>query len=159
MGSASIWITLWVLYLVLTGNYEWRNLLAGLVIALGAVALLRPRPRPLQLRRLPGALVALLRYLLLLVYDLVTSGWQVARIVLDPRMPISPGIVAIPTDCRSELSMALSAHAVSVAPGELVIEIDEQGTMYTHVLDATRKSAYIQEAQRVREDLLSKIVI
>ena len=148
-----------VLYLVLSGNYEPGNLLAGLVIALLVTALVRPRPQRVELSRLPSALVALVRYLFLLAYDVVTSGLQVARIVLNPALPIKPGIVAIPTDCRSELSIALSAHAVSVAPGELVIEIGDDGVMYTHVLDATRSSAYVQEAQRIRESLLSKIFI
>ncbi|MGW8251940.1 MAG: Na+/H+ antiporter subunit E, partial [Anaerolineales bacterium] len=103
------------------------------------------------------ALLALGRYLLLLAYDLVSAGFQVARIVLNPSLPISPGIIAIPTGCRSELSLALSAHALSVSPGELVIEIDDQGIMYTHVLDASRKSAYVYEAQQIRENLLRKI--
>jgi multicomponent Na+:H+ antiporter subunit E len=159
MKTWYVWVPLWLLYLLLSGNLELLNLVAGLWVAWGMTALLRPQPRKIALRRLPGALAASLRYLFLLAYDLVTSGLQVARIVLDPALPISPGIVAIPTDCQSDLAKALSAHAVSVAPGELVIEIDEQGVMYTHCLDATHKSAYIKEAQQVREDLLRKIFI
>lgn len=154
-----IWIPLWLLYLFLSGNYEARNLVAGLVIAVGVTGLIQPRPRAIRWRRLPAALGASARYLLLLAYDVVTSGLQVSRIVLDPALPVSPGIIAIPTDCSSELALALSAHAVTVAPGELVIEIDDRGVMYTHVLDATRKSVYVQEAQQVRENLLRKIFI
>ncbi len=159
MSAWLIAIPLALLYLVLSGNYEPRNLAAGLVIAAGVMALIRPRPRRVDLRRVPGALVALARYIFLLAYDLITSGFQVARIVLSPTLPISPGIVAIPTDCRSELSIALSAHALSVSPGELVIEIDEEGMMYTHVLDATRKSKYIREAQQLREKMLGRIFL
>jgi multicomponent Na+:H+ antiporter subunit E len=159
MVSWYAWIPLWLLYLILSGNFEMANLLAGIVIAVGVTTFIRPRSRKVELRRLPGALVALTRYLFLLAYDLVTSGIQVARIVLNPALPISPGIVAIPTDCQSELSLALSAHALSVSPGELVIEIDDHGVMYTHVLDATSKSKYVKEAQRVRENLLRKIFI
>jgi multicomponent Na+:H+ antiporter subunit E len=159
MLSWFVSIPVWLLYLVLSGNYEPRNMVAGLIIALGVTALIRPQARKVELRRLPGALLALVRYIFLLAYDLIISGFQVARIVLSPTLPISPGIVAIPTDCRSELSIALSAHAISVSPGELVIEIDDGGMMYTHVLDATRKSKYIREAQQVREQLLGKIFI
>lgn len=157
MHNWYIWIPLWLVYLVLTGNYEWRNVLAGLVFGFGIMALIRPRVRKIEVRRLPQMFVAVIRYLIILAYDLVTSGLQVARIVLSPSLPISPGIISIPTDCHSEFSVALSAHAVSVSPGELVIEIDDQGVMYTHVLDATRKSAYVQEAQQIREGLLRKI--
>ena len=157
MRTWYVWIPLWLVYLALSGNLELPNLLAGLVIAWLVTALLRPRPRDIPLRRLPQALYAVLRYFLLLIYDLVISGFQVARIVLDPDLPISPGIIAIPTETQSEPAVALSAHAISVTPGELVIEIDEQGVMYTHTLDATQKSAQIQEAQQVRETLLEKI--
>ncbi len=157
MRAWYIWIPLWLLYLIYSGNFEWRNVLAGFVIALVITALIRPRPRQIRVRRLPRALLALVRYLLLLAYDLVSAGFQVAKLVLNPGLPISPGIIAIPTDCRSELSLALSAHALSVSPGELVIEIDDQGIMYTHVLDASLKSAYVYEAQQIREKLLRKI--
>ncbi len=159
MLSWFVSIPVWLLYLVLSGNYEPRNMVAGLIIALGVSALIRPQAHKVDLRRLPGALVALVRYIFLLVYDLIISGFQVARIVLSPTLPIFPGIVAIPTDCHSELSIALSAHALSVSPGELVIEIDEDGVMYTHVLDVTRKSKYIREAQQIRENLLRKIFV
>ena len=36
------------------------------------------------------------------------------------------------------MATALSAHAVSLTPGELVVEIDDEGVMYTHCLDASR---------------------
>ena len=58
----------------------------------------------------------------------------------------------------SMLATALSAHALSIAPGELVVEIDADGVMYTHVLDVTHSSEYQEQAQQMRNDLLSKII-
>ncbi|MDX1437452.1 MAG: Na+/H+ antiporter subunit E [Anaerolineales bacterium] len=158
MRTWYIWIPLWLGYLVLSGNFEWLNIAAGFVIALGLTALIRPRMRKLQLRRFPGAAWALGRYIFLLAYDMVTSGLQVARIVLDPALPIVPGIIAIPTKTQSELAVALSAHSITISPGEMVIEIDDEGVMYTHVLDANRSDDYIIEAQQTRENLLRKII-
>ena len=37
------------------------------------------------------------------VVDAVKSGLAVARIILDPALPVKPGIVAIPSGCRSRL--------------------------------------------------------
>jgi multicomponent Na+:H+ antiporter subunit E len=108
-------------------------------------------------RRLPSAIVALIKYVVILAYDLIMSGIQVARIVLNPALPIQQGIVAIPSECESELGSALSAHAITLTPGELVIETDEQGVMYTHCLDATKSEQYVAEAQKMRRDLLEKI--
>ncbi len=150
-------LILLIIYLALTGNLQPSNIVLGALVAGVATLLLRPQPGPAPLRRLPAALWALVRYIAILAADVVKSGLGVARIVLDPELPIRPGIVAIDAGCCGELSTALSAHALSITPGELVIGIDEQGILYTHCLDATRSAEYAAEAQAMRRDLLSKI--
>jgi multicomponent Na+:H+ antiporter subunit E len=154
-----IWMLmgLWVVYLALTANLEMSNLVLGMLIAAGLTLMGRPRRGRIELRRLPEATLALGRYLLLIFSDMITSGLAAARLILDPALPLRPGIVAIPSGCESELATALSAHAISLAPGELVVEIGEDGTMYTHTLDATHAAEYVAEAQRLRRELLGKI--
>jgi multicomponent Na+:H+ antiporter subunit E len=51
----------------------------------------------------------------------------------------------------------LSAHAITLTPGELVLGIDDQGVLYVHCLDVTQSAAYAAEAQQLRQELLSKI--
>ena len=148
---------LWLVYVALTANLEWSNLVIGLLIATGITVLLRPPRGALELRRLPVAVFALVRYLFLIILNAVKSGLVVARLVLDPALPVKPGIIAIPSGCDSELATALSAHAITLAPGEMVVEIDESGVMYTHALDATQAAEYVAEAQHLRRDLLRKI--
>ena len=148
---------LWLVYVALTGNLEWSNLVLGLLIAIGVTVLLQPPRGAYQLRQLPAAVFALVRYLFLVILNAVKSGLVVARLVLDPALPVKQGIIAIPAGCDSELATALSAHAITLAPGEMVIEIGEGGVMYTHALDATLASEYVDEAQRLRIDLLRKI--
>lgn len=150
-------LVLFLIYLAMTGTLVASNLVVGFLLALGSAWLLQPRPRPFSWRRLPGASVALFRYLLYLLWDLILSGFQVARIVLRPRIEIDPGIVAIPAGTDSELATALSAHAISVTPGELVVEIDDAGMMYTHMLDVTVAPARVEAAQQLRRALLRRI--
>ena len=150
-------VGLWLGYLALTANLEVSNLILGLLIATGLTLLLRPPRRAFEWRRLPAALLALGRYLFVVAYDVVKSGLVTARLVLDPDLPVKPGIIAIPSGCDSELATALSAHAISLAPGELVVEIDDDGVMYTHALDASRPTEYVAEAQGLRRKLLRKI--
>lgn len=148
-----------VIYLALTGNLQLSNIVLGVLVAGLAALLLRPQRGHMELRRLPAAVWATVRYIAILIADVVKSGITVARIVLDPALPIRPGIIAIGSGCDSELGAALSAHALSITPGELVIGIDEEGVMYTHCLDATRSAEYVAEAQAMRRDLLSKIFV
>ncbi len=150
-------IILLVIYLALTGNLEPGNIVLGALVATAAAVLVRPRGGRMDPRHLPVALWAIARYIALLAADVVKSGIVVARIVLDPKLPIRPGIVAIETGCESELGTALSAHALSITPGELVIGISKDGILYTHCLDATHSAEYAAAAQAMRRDLLSKI--
>jgi multicomponent Na+:H+ antiporter subunit E len=150
-------VGLWLVYLALTANLELSNLILGLLIAAGLTRLLRPPRGSFELRRLPVALLALGRYLFVVALDAIKSGLVAARLVLDPALPVKPGIVAIPSGCDSELATALSAHAITLAPGEMVVEIGEGGVMYTHTLDATQAADYVAEAQSLRSDLLRKI--
>ena len=144
-------------YLAFTANLELLNVIAGFIVASLVVLLIRPQPRYVNWRQFPQAALALVRYVLVLVYDLIVSGIQVARIVLNPSLPIKPGIIAIHSKCRSEMATALNAHAITLTPGELVVEMSEDGVMYTHCLDATQSEEVVEQAQTMRVELLEKI--
>lgn len=146
-------------YLALTANLQPANLVVGLLLGVGVAALLRPRLPALDARRLPGAFWALGLYLVIVAVDIVKSGLNVARLVLDPKLPIRPGLVAIPSQMDSELGTALSAHAITITPGEMVIEIGPGGVMYTHCLDIDASGPTAVAAQMRRRELLKKIVL
>lgn len=151
-------IGLTAVYLALTGNPQLSNVIMGLIVGTAVILLLKPEKRPVRLGRLSPALWAGTRYIFILFYDLVVSGIQVARIVLDPALPIKQGNIRIPTRCQSDLAQALSAHAITLTPGEMVVEMTDKGVMYTHTLDATHAEENIAEAQQMRDELLNKIV-
>lgn len=158
MQYLRITIPLWLLYILLTGNIQLSNLLVGLVIGGSIALLLQPNRREFSWHQLPSALLAAMQYTLILLWDLAQSGVRVAQIILF-NQPISPGIVAIPSGCDSELGTALSAHAITVTPGEMVVEINEDGVMYTHCLNAEKASEYVQRAQEMRLRLLQRIFV
>jgi multicomponent Na+:H+ antiporter subunit E len=150
-------LLLTIFYLGITVNLEILNILAGLLIATGVAFLLPSEKTLLRWRELPQILLATVQYIVILAYDLMKSGFQVAGMVLSPKMKIQQGIGAIHTEVESEIGVALSAHAITLTPGELVVEIDETGHFYMHCLDATKSAEYAQEAQKMRRDLLDKI--
>ena len=146
-----------LIYLVLTSNFALNNIVAGIVVAVIVLLLFRPESGNLEWKQMPTAVFASIKYIIRLMVDLLVSGIQVARIVLSPTMPINPGIVAIPTNCESDLSRALSAHAITLTPGEMVVEVGKDGTMYTHMLDVTDADEHVRKAQEMRETMLQKI--
>ncbi len=150
-------VMLTAVYLALTSNLAWNNILVGLLLSIGAVILVRPELQSTSVRGILPAIVSLIRYIVILVIDMILSGIQVAMIVLSPKMPIRQGIIAIPSNCASEVGTALSAHAITITPGELVVEIDDDGVMYTHCLDIYESKDRLAEEQQKRLEMLNKI--
>lgn len=166
MARLQIALPLFLVYLALssktaeeTANHSpIPNLVFGALLAIGISLLLSDRKQPFDWSRFFPFLIGLVRYALLVIVDMFKSAVQVAQIVLNPKLPIKPGIIAIDSGCKSGLAMALSAHAITLTPGEMVVAIDENGIMYTHTLNIARSKEYAEQAQQQRRSLLSKIV-
>jgi multicomponent Na+:H+ antiporter subunit E len=93
----------------------------------------------------------------LLAREILLNGLDVARIVLTPSLPIAPGIIAVPSECQSDLCTALSALVITASPGEIVVEIGDDGTLYTHFLFARVDDEEVYTAQRSRRAYLERI--
>jgi multicomponent Na+:H+ antiporter subunit E len=142
------------IYLMLTQNLAVNNLVTSLVIGVIAAALSKPKGG-VSLARAPGALVAIVIYVLRLIVDIIKSGITVAGYILDPKLPIKPGIVGIKSH-SNETVTAISAHGITITPGEQVLEIGDDGTMYTHCLNAPGSAEGGDAAQAIRKRLLDQ---
>ncbi len=149
-----------LLWVAVTGRVTPGGLAVGYLIGLALLLLLgrlgiRPR-RGLSPRQLGAAL----RYAGRLLADITVSSVQVARIILSPRLRLQTGILALPSGDRrdDQLLTALSAHGINVSPGQLVIDIDDMGTLYVHCLDLKASRGTIEAQQRARLQLLSEAV-
>jgi len=152
------WIILLALvYLALTSNLELSNIIVGITLGGVVVLLVRPQETGVSPRFGFSAAVAFVRYLFHLAHVLLVSVIQVSIIVLTPSLPLRQGIVAIPAETATDLGLALGVHAITLAPGELVVEVDNEPVMYTHCLDATDSEKFVKEAHDIRLGLLRQI--
>jgi multicomponent Na+:H+ antiporter subunit E len=153
MGNLVVAMVIAIVWILVTGQLNLAGLLVGLVFGL-LVSLLSPRRIVVNGRQLPRQMVALLVYLLILARDIILSGLDVARRVLSPTMPLNPGIIAVETQDaqRSPLVAALSADVITLTPGELVVEIEDNYILYVHCLDveASSKNAPHQQKRRLK---------
>ena len=144
-------------YLALSTNISIYNTIFGIVVTLGVLALMPARQKAVQARDIPRGFKALVLYLIHMIKNTLVGGYQVARIVLDPSMPLRSGVVAVDPDADHELGQALSAHAISLSPGELLVETDASGTMYIHSLNVEQTEKVTREEQKYRRKLLNLI--
>ena len=75
--------------------------------------------------RLPG----MLRYAPWLFTEIVKANLQVARLVLDPRLPIDPVIVTFDSVLTSPLARTTFANSITLTPGTITLDVD--GSSFT----------------------------
>jgi multicomponent Na+:H+ antiporter subunit E len=70
-----------------------------------------------------------------LLRAIVVANIDVIRVVLDPRLPISPTVVRVPTPLRGDLAVTTLANSITLTPG--TVTLDVEGTVLTvHALTA-----------------------
>ena len=78
-----------------------------------------PVPFALRIGRFPG-------YLLWLSWEIVKSNVDVARRILSPSLPIAPSVRWLPASQRSELTRVIYADSITLTPGTLSIDLDDE---------------------------------
>ena len=54
--------------------------------------------------------------------EILKSGWDVSKIILNPKLPISPTLVRFKPSQKSDVGLVLHANSITLTPGTLTIE-------------------------------------
>jgi multicomponent Na+:H+ antiporter subunit E len=140
-----------VVWAILVDQFSIPSLIIGYIIGVGVTALLsRSASVNIYVLKLPGEFLALITYMLWLSRDILLSGVDVALRVIGVR-PTRTGIVAVPVQDESEIVAGMSAHSITITPGELVVDFDEeQNIMYVHCLDVEMSVPKVDREQTER---------
>ena len=142
------WAGMCVTYLAVTSDLSLANVLVAAVVA-AALAAALPGGRRLDVRGAAGAAVALVLHLGLLVLDTVRNGFVVAGLVLRGRGRLRPGVVTLPNRQSRPLAAALEAHAITISPGQMVLDFDDAGEAYAvHELNVDASSDTVESDRR-----------
>lgn len=137
-----------LLWMIFARQFSLEGFIIGYIFGIGVIITIRlntsfdeDTTEPIKISRIPSQIIALLIYIARLSVNVVLSGLDVAGKVLQAEMPIKPGVHAISTQDSKNHSLisALSAHSITITPGELVIDYDEDEDgntiMLVHTLD------------------------
>lgn len=139
MRVAALVATLFIFWLLLSGIYTPFLVLSGLAAAI-AVAALAWRMEVADREGHPIHLtLGALAYWPWLVKEIVKSGWQVARIILAPGLPISPTLARFKPSQTSVVGLVTHANSITLTPGTLTVEADREAFL-VHAL--TREGAH-----------------
>ena len=133
MTTTRLAVALFAFWVLLSGMFTPFLLAAGAASAI-AIALLSRRMEIADREGLPLHLTfAGLTYWPWLVKEILKSGWQVARIVVDPRLPVSPVLVRFKPSQHSTLGLVTHANSITLTPGTVTVEA-EHGEFLVHAL-------------------------
>jgi multicomponent Na+:H+ antiporter subunit E len=153
-----VWILIWLtlVWILLWGNISAANVLSGLGIAVGITVLLPLPPVPVQGKVHP---VSLLHLTIRVAWYLVVSSTQVAWLAIRPGPPPLNAVLRAKLNIKSDLVLALAVNIITLIPGSIVLEIDQERRMiYAHVIGVGSErtvNQFYQQVNRV-ERLLVK---
>ncbi len=76
------------------------------------------------------------RYLFVFIWEMIKANVDVALRVLNPKMPINPGIVEVPTKLKSNVAKLALANSITLTPGTLTVDVIGD-KLYIHWINVT----------------------
>lgn len=114
----------WTIY---TAQPTPGNFLLGYIFSVSVLIATGIRGENIRLKSAPRQLYNLVAYTVYLATEVLSAGVKVSRVILMPSLPINPGISTVNTQDvpENELISAVSAHGITITPGELVVDFEE----------------------------------
>lgn len=141
LHALGLWLLCFGLWLLLSGYFDVPLLLgfgalscALAVFVAWRVEAIDPEERPLRFR----FNVHVLGYWPWLLWRIVLSNLDVAKRILDPKLPISPALIALKPTQRSDLGRFIYANSITLTPGTVTTNLSGD-TLEVHAL--TREAA------------------
>lgn len=129
-------------YVLYTGALTGLTVLTGVLVAVvGALLIDRALVRRELSLRDAARLVRLIEYLAYFVFVELREHVALARLVLSPKIRVSPEIVSFPVSLSSDYALAMLANTITNTPGTFTLHVDkERGVFYVHwLLPKTRE--------------------
>ncbi|MFB9234420.1 Na+/H+ antiporter subunit E [Plantactinospora siamensis] len=142
VGLVVIWSLFW-------GEFSWANTIGGALV--GAVVLVL---YPLPPLRFGGRVrpLAVLSFALWFVADLVTASLRLSLLALRRGGPPRSAVLAVRLRVPTDLNITLTAEALSLVPGSLIVDIDRgSGTLFVHVLDVRGPADLAKQRRHITE--------
>jgi multicomponent Na+:H+ antiporter subunit E len=120
-------------WLLMSGHFDATMIGYGVLSCVLVVALMA-HLRILDAEALPVHLgIRPFLYLPWLFKEIVLSNIAVARVILDPKLPIQPRLLRIRVSQRSDVAQVIHANSITLTPGTVTLDV-RNGEFLVHAL-------------------------
>jgi len=131
-------------WMALTGQFTPVNLIIGFALGYLLLWIMQRTGKP-SVYFLKGRQVV--HFVIFFALEVIKSNIRVAYDVLTPRHRMTPGIVAIPLDAKTDTEITLLANLITLTPGTLSLDVStDRRVLYVHAM-------YIEDSDRFRREI------
>lgn len=126
LRTASLALFLFAFWLILSGHYTTWLVVSGLIVSI-SLALAGRRLGFTDVEGHPvDHMLAGLFYWPWLAREIVKSSISVTKIILDPKLPISPQLFHTKVSARTPVGVATYANSITLTPGTITVGVDRE---------------------------------
>ena len=125
-----------VLWIIFNANLTWEIFLIGAIIS-GALYWFVCKFMDYSPRKDLQGLMQLgkvLKYVIILVVEIIKANWQVIYFILTSKYEVEPKLVKFKTDLKKDSSRAVLANSITLTPGTITVTLTENEYV-VHCLD------------------------
>ncbi len=124
-------LSVWIL---LTGTLELPSFIAGALVSLLVMfSTAQFFSAPVKKFLEPQRYFYFIKFTLVFLWECVLANFDVAFRVMQPEMPINPGIVKVKTKLKTEVALTALANSITLTPGTFTVDIEpKEGLLYIH---------------------------
>ena len=128
-----LFVVLFVVWLLLSGHYTPTLMTygalccAGIVLLVHHLGILDSESLPIHLGIRPFL------YAPWLAKEVVLSNLSVARVILDPKLPIHPRILRVEASQETAIGQVIYANSITLTPGTITLDVRD-GQLLVHAL-------------------------
>ncbi|MFT5507903.1 MAG: multicomponent Na+:H+ antiporter subunit E [Hyphomicrobiaceae bacterium] len=125
MRNISLAVALFLFWLALSGHYS--QFLVGIGIASSLLCLvLANRMGTVDAEGVPIQLtLGTITYFPWLLWEIVKAAWAVTRVIIDPRLPISPTMTRIRATQTTPTGINVYANSITLTPGTITTGVED----------------------------------
>ncbi|WLD92159.1 Na+/H+ antiporter subunit E [Alkalihalobacillus sp. AL-G] len=144
-----------LIWMFLSETYTFVSFLIGFVIGIFLLLLLN--------RFIPDTfyfnyVVAIWRLILLFIKELFIANIDVLKMVYKPKLDMQPGIIALPTELRSNWEITLLANLITLTPGTLSVDVSSDNRfIYIHAMDLPDVDEVITQIKETFEKAIKDV--
>lgn len=140
---------------LLLNDFSMGHLVLGSILAIIIPWIASPLSDPHARVRKP---LRAIRYIGMVLVDIVISNFEVASRILRPNDQLQPGLIALPLDLTGHFPLSVLASTISLTPGTVSVDFSEDlKWLYIHALHIDDEQVLISHIKKRYEEPLREI--